>query len=152
MKKTLLITSLLAAALAISCKPSTAKPADEPNRTTDKAQIATKDPALPIGDYNFGQKTEFVLAMRAQLVVLNQDLDALSAQIDKSNEAVQAEAQPKLAVLRKKAAQWSKQVDELPNATLPTWDVMKTEAEKAGAHLKDEIAQARQAVTDKIAP
>lgn len=152
MKKIIPVTLLLAAALAISCKRSTATPADETNKTADKAQVANKDAALPIRDYNFGQKTEFVMAMRAQLVVLYQDLDELSAQIDKSNEAVQAEAKPKLAVLRKKAAQWSKQVDELSDATLSTWNVMKTETEKTVAHLKDEIAQAHQAVADKIAP
>ena len=157
MKNTLLITSLLAVALALGCKPSVADPADKTSEKTtaqqvEKVEVATKDAAVQIKEYTFGQKTEFVMAMKEQLTALNQGMDELSVKIEKASEAVKAEAAPKFAALREKATQLTKQVDEISNATLPTWNVMKADTEKAYAELKDGIAQLRQAVSDKIAP
>ena len=156
MKNILFITSFIAITLAFGCKPSAGKTEGQTTEPTaqqlEKVQNATKDPAMQAKDYNFGQKTEFVMAMHAQLNELNQGLVELSAKIDSSSEAVQAEAKPKLAVLREKATQLSKQVDEISEATLSTWNVMKADTEKTYASLKDGIAQSRQAVSDKIAP
>jgi len=157
MKNTLFITSLLAVALALGCKPSAAKPADEAAEKTSaqplaKVEAATNEAAMQVKDYTFGQKTEFVMAMRAQLIELNQSLDELSVKIEKSSEAVKAEAAPKFAVLREMTTKLNKQVDEIADATLPTWNVMKADTEKTYADLKDGIAQSRQAVSDKIAP
>jgi alpha-L-fucosidase len=156
MKNTLLIASLLAVAITLGCKPSGEKPVSQSPETTaqqlEKAQIATKGAAQQIQDYTFGQKTEFVMAMHTQLADLNKGLDELSVKIEKSSEAVQAEAKPKLAVLREQAAKLNKQLDEASNATLSTWSVIKADTEKAYASLKDGLAQSRQAVSDKIAP
>ena len=157
MKNTLFITSLLAVALALGCKPSAAKPANEAAEKTSaqplaKVEAATNEAAMQVKDYTFGQKTEFVMAMRAQLIELNQSLDELSVKIEKSSEAVKAEAAPKFAVLREMTTKLNKQVDEIADATLPTWNVMKADTEKTYADLKDGIAQSRQAVSDKIAP
>jgi len=157
MKNTLLITSLLAVALALGCKPSAADPAEKTSEKTtaqqlEKVEVATKDTAVAIKEYTFGQKTEFVMAMKEQLTALNQAMDELSVKIERASEAVKAEAAPKFAALREKAARLTKQVDEMSNATLPTWNVMKADTEKACAELKDGIAQSRQAVSDKIAP
>jgi len=155
MKNTLLITSLLA--VALGCKPSAADPAEKTSEKTtaqqlEKVEVATKDTAVAIKEYTFGQKTEFVMAMKEQLTALNQAMDELSVKIERASEAVKAEAAPKFAALREKAARLTKQVDEMSNATLPTWNVMKADTEKACAELKDGIAQSRQAVSDKIAP
>ena len=156
MKNTVWITSLRAVALALGCKPSAAKPASETPETTrqqlNNAAVETKDSAIQVKEYTFGQKTEFVMAMKEQLTALNQGMDELSVKIEKASEAVKAEAAPKFAALREKATQLTKQVDEISNATLPTWNVMKADTEKACAELKDGIAQSRQAVSDKIAP
>jgi soluble cytochrome b562 len=156
MKNILFVASALALALALGCKPAGEKPVSQSSENTaqqlEKAQIATKDAAQQIKDYTFGQKTEFVVAMQAQLTDLNRGMDELSEKIGKSSEAVQAEAKPKLAVLREKATQLSKQLDEASNATLSTWGVIKGDTEKAYAVLKNGLAQSRQAVSDKIAP
>jgi hypothetical protein len=156
MKTILLITTLLAAVLTAVCKPSTEKPVGQTTETTaqpqEKTDSSSPDAALQPRDYNFGQKTEFLMAMRAQLSELNASVDGVSVKIDKSSEAVQAEAKPKLAVLREKATELNKKLDDIGNATLPTWNVMKTETEKAFADLKDGIAQSNQAISDKVSP
>jgi DNA anti-recombination protein RmuC len=149
MKKILLITSFLAAAFAVGCKPST-------NETTaqklDKAQADVKAAAQEMRDYTFAQKAEFVATMKVQLADLNRDLNELSAKIEKSSDAVQANAKPKLAALRDQATQLNKRLDEVANATESTWNTIKADSQKAWAALKDGFAQSRQWVSDKIAP
>jgi ElaB/YqjD/DUF883 family membrane-anchored ribosome-binding protein len=103
-------------------------------------------------DYTFAQKAEFVKTMQGQLDALNKDLDELSAKIDSSSDAVKAEAKPKLQALRDQAAKLNTQLDEAKNATESTWDSVKSGFQKAYEATKDGFNQARQWVSDKIAP
>jgi chromosome segregation ATPase len=103
-------------------------------------------------DYTYAQKTEFVEKMQAQLAALNQDLDQLSAKVDKSNDAAKAEAKPKLQALRDQADKLNQQLDKAKNATESTWDDVKAETRKAYNELKNGFQQGRQWVSDKIAP
>lgn len=156
MKKLLLTASLFTVSLAFGCKPSPEKLAgtstDVTVQQSEKVQAATNDVAPSERLFTFGQKTEFVMAMRAQLAELNQAMEDHSVNIAKSSEAVQAEAKPRLAELREKAALFDKQLTEIASATLPTWDVMKADVDTAYAALKDGLAKAKQAVSDKVAP
>ena len=147
--KLIAITFLAVTAFAVGCKPS------EENSTSqqlDKVKTETKADAQAMKDYTFAQKAEFVATMQGQLDALNKDLDALSAKIESSSDAVKAEAKPKLQALRDQAAQMNKQLDEAGNATESTWDSVKAGSEKAYDGLKDDFQQARQRVSDKIAP
>lgn len=146
MRNNLLLTSLLAAALAMSCKPSTT------TEKLDQAQAAVKDATQQMQDYTFERKTEFVAAMQTQLAELNRSLDELSASIEKSSDAAKAEATPKLAALREQATQLTKQLAKVTDATPSTWSSIKAESEKAYAALKDGVAKSRQWLSDKIAP
>jgi len=148
MKNRLFITSCFAAVFAFGCKPST----DTTTSQLDKAQADTTAAAQQIRDYTFAQKAEFVTTMQAQLADLNRNLDELSAKIDKSSAAVQADAKPKLAALRDQATQLNKRLDDVTNATESTWGTIKADFEKGYAALKDGFAQSRQWVSDKIAP
>jgi len=156
MKKILFFTPFLVAVLALSCRPAAEKPASQttepPTQKSEKDQIVAKDTTMPVREYNFGQKTEFVMAMREQLADLNRKMGELAVKIEKSSEAVQSEAKPKFAALSEKAAQLKKQLDEISDATLSTWNVMKDETDKAFAALKDGLAQSNQVVSDKVAP
>jgi cytochrome c556 len=149
MKNTLFIIALLAPALAMGCKPSTA---ETTGQQLDKAQAAVTDAAQQMQDYAFAQKTEFVAKMQTQFAALNRSLDELSATIEKSGDTVKAEATPKLAALREQATQLTKQLDKVANAAPSTWSSIKAESEKAYAALKDGLAQSRQWISDKIAP
>ena len=144
---TLVVTVLAVAAFAVGCgKQETA------TQQIEKVQTETKQAAQDMKVYTFAQKAEFVKAMQAQLDALNKDLDQLSAKIDKSSDAVKAEAKPKLQALRDQAAQLNKQLDDAKNATESTWDSVKSGFAKAYDATKDGFNTARQWVSDKIAP
>ena len=66
--------------------------------------------------------------------------------------AAQAEAKPKLQMLRDQANKLNQQLDKAKNATESTWDDVKAGSKKAYNELKDGFQQARQWVSDKIAP
>ena len=145
--KTLLLIFLSVAAFAVGCSKE-----GTTSEQIDKLKTETKEAAQDMKDYTFAQKAEFVKQMQIQLDALNKDLDQLSAKIDSSSDAVKAEAKPKLQALRDQAVQLNKQLDEAKNATESTWDSVKSGFQKAYAATKDGFNQARQWVSDKIAP
>jgi ElaB/YqjD/DUF883 family membrane-anchored ribosome-binding protein len=145
--KTLVITLLSITAFAVGCEKK-----QTTSQQIDKVQTETKQAAQDMKDYTFAQKAEFVKTMQGQLDALNKDLDQLAAKIDSSSDAVKAEAKPKLQALRDQAAQLNKQLDDARNATESTWDSVKSGFQKAYDATKDGINQARQWVSDKIAP
>jgi ElaB/YqjD/DUF883 family membrane-anchored ribosome-binding protein len=145
--KTLAITLLSIAALAAGCEKK-----QTTSQQIEKVQTETKQAAQDMKDYTFAQKDEFVKTMRVQLDALNKDLDQLAAKIESSSDAVKAEAKPKLQALRDQAAQLNKQLDDAKNATESTWDSVKAGCSKAYDATKDGFNQARQWVSDKIAP
>jgi len=145
--KSLLITFLAAATFGVGC--------DKEKTTTQQIETVkaeTKQAAQDMKDYTFAQKAEFVKAMQSQLDTLNQDLDELSAKIESSSDAVKAEAKPKLLALRGQVAQLNQQLAEARNATESTWDSVKSTIKKAYGATKDGFNQARQWVSEKIAP
>ena len=145
--KTWAITFLSIAAFAVGCEKE-----QTTSQQIENVKTETKQAAQDMKDYTFAQKAEFVKQMQIQLDALNKDLDQLSAKIDSSSDAVKAEAKPKLQALRDQAAQLNKQLDEARNATESTWDSVKNGFKKAYETTKDGFNQARQWVSDKIAP
>ena len=145
--KPLVITFLPIIAFAAGCNKE-----QTTSQQIDKVQTETKAAAQDMKDYTYAQKAEFVKQMQGQLTALDQDLDKLSAKIEKSSDAVRAEAKPKLQVLRDQASQLNKLLDEVKNATESTWDSAKAGSKKAYDALADGFQQARQWVSDKIAP
>lgn len=118
----------------------------------DKVQAETKQATQDLKDYTFAQKAEFTATMQTQLAEINQELDQLAAKIEKSSDAAKAEATPKLQALREKADELGKQLEKAKDATESTWDSVKAGSKKAYGELKDGFTQARQWVSDKIAP
>jgi cytochrome c556 len=148
MKNTnLLFTILATTALAVGCnkEPTT-------SQQMDKVQAETKQAAQDMKDYTYAEKAAFVETMQAQLAALNRDLDQLAAKVEKASDAVKAEAKPKLQALREQTAQLNKRLDEARNATESTWDSVKSGFKKAYEASKEGFQEARQWVSDKIAP
>ena len=145
--KTLIITFLSIAAFAVGCNKE-----QTTSQQIEKVKTETKQAAQDMKDYTFAQKAEFVKQMQIQLDNLNRDLDQLAAKIESSSDAVKAEAQPKLQALRDQTAQLNKQLEDARNATESTWDSVKNGFQKAYDATKDGFNQARQWVSDKIAP
>jgi ElaB/YqjD/DUF883 family membrane-anchored ribosome-binding protein len=146
-KSNMLRITFLAAAFTVGCdKPQTA------SEQLDKVQVKTAAVAQDMKDYTFAQKAEFTAHMETELAAINQDLDLLAAKIEKSSDAVKAEAKPKLESLRAQSARLNTQLDEVRNATESTWDSVKAGSKQAYAELKDGFNQAGQWVSEKIAP
>jgi PBP1b-binding outer membrane lipoprotein LpoB len=148
MKKQLILLSFLSAAVFITgC---------DQEKTTgqqmDKVKAETKQAAVDMKDYTFAQKDEFVKYMQGQLATLNSDLDKLTAKIDSSSAAVQAEAKPKLQALRDQAAKLNQQLVDDQNATETTWESVKAATQKGYDAMVASFSDARQWVSDKVAP
>ena len=79
-------------------------------------------------------------------------MDQLSAKTSKASDAVQAEAKPKLQALRDQTAQLNKQLDAVKESTESTWDTVKGGFKKGYESTKEGFQQARQWLSDKIAP
>ena len=148
MKRTkLMITFLSAAAFTVGCKQEATT-----SQQIDKIQAKTEEVAQDLKDYSYAQKTQFVEHMQGQLAALNREVDQLAARIENSNDAVKAEAKTKLQALRDQTTQLNKRLDEVKNATESTWDTVKSGFKKAYESSKDGFQQARQWVSDKVAP
>ena len=143
----LLLSCLAGAALAVGCNKT-----ETTAEQLDKVQAETKQAVQDLKDYTFAQKGEFTEAMRRQLTEINRDLDQLSAKVETASDAAKAEAKPKLQALREQAAKLNQQLDETGNATESTWESVKTGSKQAFKDFKDGFQQARQWVSDKIAP
>ena len=147
--RTLLLSCLALAVITAGC--------DQQPTTSEKiAKLQTETKAAEQDfqeqDYTFAQKTEFTAKLKSQLAEINRELDVLAAKIEKSSAAAKAEAQPKLQALRDQSAKLSAQLDETQSATESTWESMKTSSKKAYNELKVGFTQARQWVSEKIAP
>ena len=146
---TLFVTFAAAVVFTVGCDKAdtTSKQLDQ---VQEKTIQATQD--LTEKDYAYAQKAEYTEKMQSQLAAINHDLDGLEERINKSSDSVKAEARPKLQALREQTAKLGKQLDEMKNATESTWDSVKAGSKKAYGELKDGFTQARQWVSDKIAP
>jgi predicted neutral ceramidase superfamily lipid hydrolase len=146
-KQILLVTFVSAAAFVVGCnkEPST-------SQQIDKVQTETKQAAQDMKDYTFAQKAEFVKFMQGQLAALNADLDKLAAKVDSSSDAIKADAKPKLQALRDQATQLNQQLADAQNATETTWDSVKAGSQKAYDSMARGVTDARQWISDKIAP
>ncbi len=154
--KRLIITFLAATAFGLGCKPAAETPTNPADNATakqfTKAKAATKEAAYELKEYAYAEKVEFVAKMQSQLDEIKRLLDQLSSKIEKSSDAAKAEAKPKLEALREQAAKLDKQLGEAKNANESTWDDAKTGFTNGYAELKDWFRQARQWVSEKIAP
>ena len=145
--KTLVLACLALAAFAVGCDK-----AGTTSQQLDQVETKTAEAAQDMKDYTFAQKTEFSEKMQSELADINKDLDQLSTKIEKSSDAVKADASPKLQALRQKAAELAKHLDGVKNSTETTWDSVKAGTKKAYGELKDGFNQSRQWVSEKIAP
>ncbi len=129
---------------------------DRPNNNTTQApaRVEVQPPATSpaIQDYTYAQKAEFTAAMRTQLADINRDMDQLESKIENSNDTVKAEAKTRLQSLRSKATQLERNLDGVQETTESTWDSFKAGSKTAYVEVVEGLTQARQWVSDKIAP
>jgi predicted nucleic acid-binding Zn-ribbon protein len=143
--KILTVTFLSAAAFVVGCNQQ-----ETTSQQLDHAQAKTEEAAKDMKNYTYAQKSEFVATMQGQLAALNRDLDQLGDRIEKSSDAIKAEAKPKLQALRGQSGGLSKQLDAVKDATESTWDSVKSSFKKAYESSKDGLKDAGQWVSDKV--
>lgn len=145
--KALFLATLSAAIFAVGCdkKPTAAQ-------QLDKVQQKTAEVAQDMRDFTYAQKNEFVATMRAQLAALNKELDELAVKIETSSAAVRADAQPRINRLREQTARMNQQLDDATNATESNWEAFKGDVKKAYDSSRDGLRDARQWLSEKIAP
>ena len=145
----LIISFLTVAAFAVACTPSDDKSTQQ---QLDNLKSETKAAAQDMKDYTFAQKAAFTEEIRSKLAAINKDLDQIAAHVEKSSDAVKADAKPKLQAMREQTERLNVQLDEIKNATESTWETVKSNTRKAYDALKEGFQQSRQWVSDKIAP
>jgi hypothetical protein len=151
----LLIPLLLSAALTAGCKsklPSETKQDGAAAAQLAKAKAETKQAAQSMADYAYTRKAEFVATMNKELVVLQEDLDRLSAKVDSSAGAAKVEATTKLETVREKFSQTKKALAQTEIATESTWNGATGVVRQSYASLKDSIDDTRRWLSEKIAP
>ena len=148
MKHTIpLFTLLLSTAIFVGCDREKST-----SQQIEKIKDDTQQVARDLNDYTFVQRTEFTARMQTQLAAINSDLNGLDARIEKAGGTAKEESQEKLRALREKTAQLGKQLDNIKDATESTWDSVKSGSRKALSEVQESFTQARQWVSDKIAP
>lgn len=156
MKKMVMVTTLLVVgALAAGCAERTAVEQKQDATTAaqlDKAKVETREAAQAIQNYSYAQKVNFIDEMKKQLVTIQEELDLLSAKVDRSNSAAKADAKAKLDAVRGEWVLAKKQLDEAESANESTWDDVKNGFKKSYDALKNSFDNARQWLSDKIEP
>lgn len=157
MKNTLLaVTFVAVTAFSVGCEPATKTSATETEKPIaqqlDKVKKDTNEAARDMQDYAYAQKAEFIAEMQRQLDEINGDLDRLTEKVETAGDAAKAEAQPKLQTLRDQVALLTQQVDKAKDASESTWGDVKSGFKEGYSEVKDGVQQAREWVSEKIAP
>ncbi len=157
MKTRIILATLLLSLTAGGCKQSTPPPAPvtDPQVVSQKLDDAKQNAsaaAADLKDYTYAKKTEYVQKMRDELAALNQEIDEFGDKIAQESTEAKAAAQPKLDALHAQADKLKAQLDKAEDATEAGWDDFKQQAESDYNDLKKSCDDARQWVSDKIAP
>jgi chromosome segregation ATPase len=140
----LVITFLFVAGFAMGCACSS-KDGKSAAAQLDVAKTETKEAAQAVKDYAYAQK-------KSELADIQEELDKLSARVDKSSGAAKADAKTRLDAVGKKWAEAKKQLARAESATESTWDDVKGGVKKSYGELKDSMDKTRQWLSEKIAP
>jgi hypothetical protein len=151
------LASLAAAVIACSSSGGNSTASASPPPAANAPADATQAPAgsgqtKDLSSYTYEKKEEFMSTMKAQLDKLNGDIEDLSAKIDKSSDASKADAKVKLQALRDRAAKLGDLIGKSQDATADTWEKVKSDVSSGYDDLQKSLTDARQWLSDKIAP
>jgi hypothetical protein len=153
-----LVLSLCAAALALGCKSTPAPPTFDTKQQESasvqlaRAQADSKAAAQALAEYSYTRKAEFVATMNKELVILQDDLDRLSARVGRPGAATKADAKAKLETVREKLAQTKGLLTQVEGATESTWNGATGGFRQAYASLHESVEEIRNRLRDKMAP
>ena len=90
--------------------------------------------------------------MKSKLDMVNSDIDALSAKIDLANDTFKSDAKVKLRELKDRAGKLRDMIGAAEDNTAETWDKFKGDVNAGYTEIQKGIIDARQWLSDKIAP
>jgi len=153
-----ILTFLMVTGLTLGCTPtddkSAVKPRDPESAAVhlDEAKEKTKEAAQAVQDYTYAQKAEFVDRMKQQLLDMQDEMDRLSAKVEKTRGDVKADAKIRLEAARAKWDLAKKQLDKAVDATETTWDDVKGAFQDAYHGLEESFEKTRDWLSAKIDP
>ncbi|TVR49967.1 MAG: hypothetical protein EA425_10885 [Puniceicoccaceae bacterium] len=151
----LIIGPLALATLVIGCKPSArsgSEPETSATRQISQAPAETRPSTADLDSFRHAQKAAYIKTLETRLAELNQNIDELSADIERSSLAVKAEAQPRVMALRAQSDLLQEQLDTVKDAGESTWESVKTSTSNAYSELKEGFHNTREWLGEKISP
>ena len=118
----------------------------------DQLKAETKQVARDLEDETYGKRAEFTARTKLQLDSLNLELTQLEARIEKASGTAKADSAAKIKALREKTSELGQKLDDIKNATESNWETVKSGTKKGLVELQDQFNQARQWISEKIAP
>jgi len=115
-----------------------------------KAEVQVADQASQ--DYSYAQRAQFVDKTKRDLDAIHDELERLTANVEKFDGAAKVDAKAKLAVVQDKWTQAKKQFDRAESSTESGWDDVQRGVKGAYHELKESFDTTRQWLSDKIAP
>jgi hypothetical protein len=154
----LVITILLATALAASCGMTDERTEVEPELSgaaeeqLDDAKVATQEAARAMRGYAFAQRMDFANERRTEMAEIQKELERLLVKADGANDAMKADAKAKLDAARAKWSEAKRQLDLAESATESNWDDVQNGFNKSYGELQAAFDEARQRLSDEIEP
>lgn len=151
-----IITTLSIAAFSTGCNPGNNQPevTNAPPTQTQAEQLR-QDSAQTSQDwksYTYAEKDKFISKMKAELADLNQQMDDLGRKIQNSTATARDEAQAKLNSLRDRSSTLYQDLEKVKNSSASTWDEVKSSTVNGYEQMKVSFNNARQWLSEKIAP
>jgi leucyl aminopeptidase (aminopeptidase T) len=134
-----------------SANPSSSPAPTEP-AALEKVQKETREAVEASKSYAYAQREAFAAKVREQIAHLQTEIDQLSLRAENSSAAAKEDAQKALAEVREKVAKLNERLAEVPTATESTWDNVRDGLDKSYDEIKKSVNQARQWLSEKIAP
>ncbi len=140
--------------LAVGCKPAAHRTSDEDitGQQIARTEAAVVDARHNLDAYTYDQKAQFIAAMEADMAAINRSINELSVRIERSAADVKAAANPRLNELRNQASLLEARINEVKGSTATTWDTVKANTRETYDNLINNFDDARQWMSDKLAP
>jgi len=142
MKCSVCLNTVLLAGLAVSCTRTDLR----------ESSLENKQGAVLAPENSYAQKTVYIDQMKRDMSDIQKDMDDLSAQVEKTNDAARADAKVKLEALRQKWEQAKNRLDQAENSTEVAWSDTRVGFRTAYSDLQDSIKNMRQWLSDKLEP
>ncbi len=142
-----ILLTVIAATFLVGCEQEKSN-----SQKLDQLKAETKQVARDLDDETYGKRAEFTARTKIQLDSLNLELSQLEARIEKASGTAKADSTAKIKALREKTSELGQKLDDIKNATESNWETVKSGTKKGLVELQDQFNQARQWISEKIAP